>query len=102
MKYEAIITFLEIPLVKKMSYHNDSISYTVSCSVPCQGNGMYAHGRCVCFSGWKGIDCGTPSDKCLDQTCSGNGVCNSNGECECQKGFKGEACEEGLIFCHCQ
>nr|CAB3264552.1 teneurin-3 [Phallusia mammillata] len=66
----------------------------VSCSVHCRGNGVYAHGKCVCFSGWKGVDCGTRSDQCLVPDCGGHGTCGGDGVCECEQGFKGEACEE--------
>ena len=64
--------------------------------VPCNGNGVYNHGVCECFLGWKGAECTVPSDQCISHDCSGNGVCNSNGDCDCYAGFKGISCETSL------
>ncbi len=70
------------------------------CPVLCEGRGVYVRGRCECYAGWKGVECTTPEDECVDPTCSGNGKC-VGGICVCAPGYAGEACNLGnhlLIF----
>ncbi|TNM86187.1 hypothetical protein fugu_008458, partial [Takifugu bimaculatus] len=88
---------------------------TVACPVLCNGNGQYSHGRCQCYSGWKGMECDVPANQCIDIHCGGHGICLM-GACICNTGYKGDNCEEvdcidpscsshGLCIngeCHCQ
>jgi len=52
---------------------------------------------CVCNSTlYEGTRCQTPIDYCLNETCSGNGVCQSvNGvaQCTCTSLYYGQHCE---------
>ncbi len=64
------------------------------CPVLCQGKGVYAHGACKCYAGWKGRECDVPEDECEDPTCSGNGKC-VGGICVCAPGFAGPSCNLG-------
>lgn len=64
------------------------------CPVLCSGHGVYGGGVCHCDEGWKGQECDTPDNECVDPQCGGRGTC-VRGECKCQPGWTGENCEEG-------
>lgn len=71
-----------------------------ACPVLCNGNGQYSHGRCQCYSGWKGMECDVPANQCIDVHCGGHGICLMGG-CICNTGYKGDNCEEGKIHQYC-
>ncbi|KAJ8354544.1 hypothetical protein SKAU_G00221110 [Synaphobranchus kaupii] len=58
------------------------------CPNDCSDQGRCEGGKCVCFPGFKGHDCG--SDVCPSD-CSGNGQC-VNGQCVCDNGYSGLDC----------
>lgn len=92
------------------------------CPVGCSGNGDCVSGRCVCMSGFAGVDCAertccsghgdcSDPDSCLcdagwagaqcqfrlscpDPQCGGHGQCSQNGTCACLAGWSGELCSE--------
>lgn len=95
------------------------------CPNYCSDQGRCEGGRCVCFAGFNGHDCGTavcPSDcrnngkcvngqcvcdngysglDCTNQSCPGN--CNNHGQCvkgkcACHHGFMGTDCGTGKLF----
>ena len=66
----------------------------------CLGNGIFVHGECKCYGGWKGKECSVAEGDCSDPTCGGNGVC-VQGECLCSQGYKGEDCTEGGLLFPC-
>lgn len=92
-----------------------SVPFTsAQCPNKCSRNGICNNkGACECISSFIGADCSQRicpkgksfSDMPLSQdvahleiTCSGRGVCK-NGECDCDDGFTGIACERSELFC---
>lgn len=61
----------------------------------CRGNGSAA--RCMCASGWVGVDCDT---KACHIDCSQRGMC-VGGRCLCQSGFYGDGCEHQRCTADC-
>ncbi|KAA0172382.1 hypothetical protein FNF28_00065 [Cafeteria roenbergensis] len=77
------------------------------CPRDCSGNGeCLAYSKCSCFQGWTGYDCASRTCPAADAwainlvapkqsaECSNKGACNRiTGECECEPGFEGSACQ---------
>ncbi|XP_024524216.1 uncharacterized protein LOC112344166 isoform X1 [Selaginella moellendorffii] len=59
------------------------------CLNGCNLNGECIQGKCSCFLGYDGEDCGTRT--CPDG-CSSHGTCSSSGVCECETGYTGLDC----------
>ena len=86
-----------------------NISGPYSCPNMCSNHGVCEWGFCICDPGFKEVDCSglaCPKSICAYSyahhrleciECSGRGMCNQNGTCTCQAGYKGEACE--VISC---
>ncbi|KAG9335685.1 hypothetical protein JZ751_004337, partial [Albula glossodonta] len=60
------------------------------CPNDCNDQGRCEDGKCVCFPGFSGPDCGTPT---CPSNCNGRGTC-VNGQCVCDSGFTGPDCSE--------
>ena len=66
-----------------------------NCPRGCHGRGACkAGGRCFCYEGYGGVDCGTPTPaKCLND-CNGRGECQK-GWCKCRRPYWGTDCARG-------
>lgn len=87
--------------------HNFQTFWGPQCATPvcpslCLGQGTCnaETGKCTCYHGFSGEDCGTVDDNipCLagpnGVVCNGNGTCNqTTGECTCNPGYSGQVCE---------
>ncbi|XP_061370658.1 uncharacterized protein LOC133313319 isoform X2 [Gastrolobium bilobum] len=75
------------------AYHelcnNDPVVVSGECPDSCNFNGDCVDGRCHCFLGFHGHDC---SKRSCPSNCTGNGICLSNGICECKTGYTGIDC----------
>jgi len=70
------------------------------CPVPCGDHGFCDHGMCRCQQGWSGPNCRDPQ---CPGDCSGHGICsqpspNWPGECTCDNGYGGSACERVAMY----
>ncbi len=54
-------------------------------------------GKCVCYSGYTGEDCGISIKKCPND-CSGTGKCRE-GICDCEKSYYSEDCSRTALNC---
>ncbi|KAM7373659.1 hypothetical protein PAMP_008495 [Pampus punctatissimus] len=63
------------------------------CPNECSDQGRCVEGKCVCFSGFSGVDC---SNSNCPGNCNNNGRC-VNGQCVCDPGFTGTDCSQS----HC-
>ncbi|XLS61903.1 hypothetical protein HN51_016131, partial [Arachis hypogaea] len=54
------------------------------CPNACNFNGDCVEGRCNCFLGFQSHNCSKHS---FPSNCNGNGICISNGVCECKAGY---------------
>ncbi|MED6197393.1 hypothetical protein PIB30_056048 [Stylosanthes scabra] len=70
------------------------------CSHSCNFNGDCVDGRCHCFIGFYGQDCGKRS---CPSNCNGNGngKCLSDGICECKSGYTGIDCSTAVCDEQC-
>lgn len=75
---------------------NENIALAAVCPLLCEGNGIYVHGACQCYPGWKGKECNVPEDECEVPNCNGNGKC-VDGKCICSPGYAGKDCEIGTL-----
>jgi hypothetical protein len=57
----------------------------------CRGRGMFAQGKCTCFSGFNGPDCGGTSCTAVAD-CNKRGVCEGPNRCKCNRPFSGVDC----------
>lgn len=83
-----------LPAPPHLFSHLHPLVSAVACPVLCSGNGQYSKGLCMCYSGWKGLECDVPQGQCIDPSCGGRGTC-TQGSCACEAGYRGESCEEG-------
>ncbi|KAM5263007.1 tenascin-X [Ctenodactylus gundi] len=63
---------------------------SASCPDDCNDQGRCVRGRCVCFPGYTGPSCGSPS---CPGDCQGRGRC-VQGVCKCRAGFSGPDCSQ--------
>lgn len=68
--------------------------FNATSDLECSGNGNCnaTDGICSCDAGWFAEGCAKYCDN--QETCSGRGVCNENGDCVCEKGYEGIGCNE--------
>ena len=59
------------------------------CDPLCLHGGTCTNKRCMCPSGWSGKRCET---KTCPYNCFNHGKCNDKGQCQCDKGYKGDSC----------
>lgn len=55
----------------------------------CHGNGICHEGTCYCAGNFLPPDC---SHKACPNDCSGHGICQREGKCDCDNGWEGEDC----------
>ena len=69
------------------------------CPDDCGEFGSCDKDKCICMSNWSGEFCEIPPcpTEVKGISCSGKGLCLESQECECQKGYTGNACE--LLNC---
>lgn len=84
------------------AYHELCSVYPIpvsgQCPNSCHFNGDCVHGRCHCFLGFRGPDCGKRS---CPRNCSGHGKCLMNGVCECDNGHTGIDCSTAVCDEQC-
>eukprot|EP01017_Pseudomicrothorax_dubius_P001723 TRINITY_DN0_c6202_g1_i1.p1 TRINITY_DN0_c6202_g1~~TRINITY_DN0_c6202_g1_i1.p1 ORF type:complete len:101 (-),score=15.58 TRINITY_DN0_c6202_g1_i1:40-342(-) len=61
------------------------------CPKDCFGQGVCLDGKCKCYFGFQGADCGQQT---CPNGCSGRGYCDRSGKCYCNTGFTGAGCEK--------
>ncbi|XP_060915332.1 tenascin isoform X1 [Labrus mixtus] len=64
---------------------------TSECPNECNDQGRCVDGKCVCFPGFSGPDCGQSN---CPGNCDNKGKC-VNGQCVCDPGFSGPDCSQG-------
>lgn len=75
-----------------------SLSVSGQCPNSCHFNGDCVNGRCHCFLGFHGRDCGK---RFCPTNCSKHGKCLDNGVCECEDGYTGIDCSTAVCDEQC-
>lgn len=74
------------------------LSVSGQCPNSCHFNGDCVNGRCHCFLGFHGHDCGK---RFCPTNCSKHGKCLDNGVCECEDGYTGVDCSTAVCDEQC-
>ncbi|XP_058526450.1 disintegrin and metalloproteinase domain-containing protein 32-like [Ochotona princeps] len=69
----------------------DSDPMMIKNGSPCEKNGFCVNGVCV-----EGRILRFQAEQCERTRCNGNGVCRSDGRCQCHEGSSGDSCENQL------
>eukprot|EP00300_Choanocystis_sp_HF-7_P036711 c52604_g1_i1.p1 GENE.c52604_g1_i1~~c52604_g1_i1.p1 ORF type:complete len:1263 (-),score=167.85 c52604_g1_i1:16-3804(-) len=64
-----------------------------ACENSCSGHGRCVHGKCDCVATWTGTSCSEAELPCPNG-CSSQGICRSDGTCECAPGREGDDCSK--------